>query len=316
MKKKIVVIGGGNGSAISINALKQNIDNIELSAVISMSDSTGSSGSLRKEFNTLPAGDILRAILAMSKYDYTFLKQIFYSNRFSGAGKLDNHDLGNIFLVLAEQYAGDWMSAVRALEQAVEAAGHVYPASLGVSDLIAELDNGDIVKTEGLIDRPEYDRSLRIKKLGLEPRVEASEEAVKVIGEADYIILGPGSLYTSIVASILPLGIKEAINKSNAKLIQVVGNAYEGVGETGPTKLSDFVGELEMYLPRKIDVVIANDTILDSDVKKKYEEKKWYLVDFDLENIDKSRLVFKDFEKEEGGLDPNKLGKILKEIII
>src|SRR3989339_860667 len=116
-KKKVVVIGGGNGSAISIVALKQNLDLFDISAVISMSDSGDSSGRLREEFNTLPPGDIMRAVLALSKYDYPLLKQIFFRNRFSGAGKLDGHNLGNLALILGEKYDGDFMSAIRALEQ-------------------------------------------------------------------------------------------------------------------------------------------------------------------------------------------------------
>ena len=105
--KKIVVLGGGNGSAISINALKNLGDNVQISAVVSTSDSGGSSGVLRKEFKTLPPGDVMRAVLAMSPYNYDILKKMFYRNRFSGCGKLDNHNLGNLFLVLAEKYGSD-----------------------------------------------------------------------------------------------------------------------------------------------------------------------------------------------------------------
>jgi len=118
------------------------------------------------------------------------------------------------------------------------------------------------------------------------------------------------------VATISPVGIKEAIEKSDAKLIQIVGNAYEGIGETGPTKLSDFVGELEMYLPRQIDKVVFNKTILNSTAQEKYKERKWIPIEFDMGEKEQDRIVSYNFEKEEGGLDPNKLGKILKEILV
>src|SRR3989338_2345279 len=147
-KKNGVVIGGGNGSACSINALKDHRDLFDVSAVISMSDSGGSSGRLRREFNTLPMGDILRATLAMSPYDYRTLKKVFNKSRFTDAGKLDGHNLGNMFLALGAQYSGDILHAVRALHQAVEAVGVAHPATLTPSDLCVELSNGDVVVGE------------------------------------------------------------------------------------------------------------------------------------------------------------------------
>ncbi|HBU06709.1 MAG TPA: hypothetical protein DEB09_01350 [Candidatus Magasanikbacteria bacterium] len=313
--KKIVIVGGGNGSAISINAVKNFGDKVKISAIVSTSDSNGSSGQLRKEFKTLPPGDVMRAVLAMSPYDYDVLKKIFYRNRFENCGKLDKHDLGNLFLVWAEKYAKDYMSAVRALEQAVGAIGHVYPNSLQQSDLVAELVNGKTIKTEGKIDRPDESNFSRIKKLWLEPKVKASDGAIKEIKEADYIIMGPGSLYTSIVAAILPTGIKEAIKKSKAKLIYVCGNAYEKIGEKGPGKLSEFVKELQTYLPRKIDLIIFDNAKLDKKQSQYYKEKKWNLIVNDRHNIPEYNVIAGNFERTSGGLCPAKLGKILNKII-
>jgi len=314
--KKIVVIGGGNGSALTLRALKKFSNELELSGVISMSDSGGSSGKLRREFNTLPAGDLLRAILALSKHDYKFLKKLFHGIRFSGAGKLNKHNLGNLLLVLAEQYDGSWLNAIRALEQAVEAKGHIYPITLDQTDLCVELTDGEIVKTEGIIDRPDYNRSKRIKKAWLEPEGEIYLGAKKAIEEADYIFLGPGSLYCSIIATLLPDGVKEAIEKSKAKLIYIVGNAYEMDGETGPINLSNFVLELEDYLSRPLDKIIYNNFQLKEEQIKKYEEKGWALIKSDLENLDLSKVIQGDYERELGGLDDVKLGKILKDIIV
>lgn len=315
MLKKVVVIGGGNGSAISINAVKNFGDKVKISAVVSTSDSNGSSGRLRKEFKTLPPGDVMRAVLAMSPYSYDILKKIFYKNRFSGCKKLDNHDLGNLFLVLAEKYTKDYMSSVLALEQAVDALGHVYPNTLQQSDLVAEFINGKIVKTEGKIDRPENKSTSRIKKTWLEPKVKAYPDAIKAIKEADVIIMGPGSLYCSIVATLLPAGINEAISKSKAKLIYVSGNAYEMIGEKGPNKLSEFVRELQTYLPRKIDLVIFDSAELDTKQKQHYKEKKWALIENDTENIPDYKVIAGNFERTTGGLCPIKLGKILNKII-
>ncbi len=315
-KKKVVVIGGGNGSAVSIVSLKQNLDLFDISAVISMSDSGGSSGKLRKEFNTLPPGDIMRAVLAMSKYDFPMLKQIFYRNRFSCVGKLDGHNLGNLFLVLGEKFGGDFVLSVRALEQSLEAVGHVYPVTLDRTDLCAELDNGDVVKTEAAIDEPKYDRNLKIKTVWLEPAGTVYPEIKKVLLEADYILFSPGSLYTSVIATILPAGVKEAIAQSKAKLIYAMGSGYVKNSETGPTTVSGVIDALEQYLPRRLDLILYNNAKISKIRQDTYEKRGWAFLANDEENQKGMNIVKVDYERSEGGLCAIKLGKILKDILV
>lgn len=315
MKKNVVVFGGGNGSAIALVSLKQNLDRFNISAVISMSDSGGSSGRLRRELGVLPPGDIMRAVLAMSVYDYSLLKKIFYRNRFVQTGKLHEHNLGNLFLALGAQYSGSFLKAVRALEESVEAVGTVYPVTLKSSDLVVELSNGKIVKTEAKIDEPSYDRSLRIKKAYLEPKVKADDEAIKAVLAADYIVLSSGSLYTSVIATLLPVGIKEAIDKSHAKIIFVAGNAYHIYGETGPTNLSEIVAELECYLPRSIDFILYNNHKLSKIEQAHYKKKTWGVITGDSKKIIDRNIISFDFSRSGGGLCSIKLGKKFKEIL-
>lgn len=313
-KKKVVVIGGGNGSAVCLEGLKKYTDKFDIFAVISMSDSGGSSGRLRKEFGTLPPGDIMRAILALAKYDYQTLKNIFYQPRFANAGKLNSHNLGNLFLVLISKYAGNFLDAIEALSQSVEAQGKVYPVTMASVDLAAELDNGDIVRTEAFIDEPQYNRGWKIKKVWLEPAdCGAYSGAVGAIINADCIMLAPGSLYTSLIATLLPRGVKEAIQKNKkAKLIYIAGSAYRLDGETGPEKISDVISNLERYLPRKLDLVLYNNHKLNASQKVFYKEKKWGVIELDLKNIIGAKIVGGDYEKTNGGLDPVKLAKMFK----
>ena len=315
MQKKVVVLGGGNGSAIALVALKQNLKKFNISAIVSMSDSGGSTGRLRKELNILPPGDIMRAVLALSIYDYPLLKKIFYRNRFSQDGKMNNHNLGNLFLALSSRYCGSFVKSVRALEESVEAVGKVYPVTLKINDLVAKLVNGKIVKTEAKIDQPDYDLGLRIKNVYLEPKVKADPEAIKEILSADCIVLSPGSLYTSVVATLLPTGIKEAIAKSKAKIIFVAGNAYHIYGETGPTKLSEIVAELEQYLPRRADYILYNNHKLSKKEQTYYKEKTWGVIVGDLEKLDGRNVISFDFSSSVGGLCSIKLGEKLKELI-
>ncbi|MDO8626474.1 MAG: uridine diphosphate-N-acetylglucosamine-binding protein YvcK [Candidatus Magasanikbacteria bacterium] len=324
-KLKVVAVGGGNGSAIVLEALKNYADRLEISAVISVSDSGGSSGELRRQFKLPPPGDILRAVLGLSPYDYRLLKKIFYGNRFEHLKKfkvkgavrgLKGHNLGNLFLMMLANAEGDYLNAIRALEKAVAAQGHVYPVSLELTDLGVELANGRAVIGEGNIDRPNYSRKLKIEKAFLKPLVKVYKQAEQVLKSADVIIFCPGSLYCSVIAALLPRGVKEAIARNGrAKLVYIPGDAYEINGETGPEKLSEFVSQIEQYLPRALDVVMYNDCELSGRLKKRYKEKKWAQFKKDPEDIKGKKLVSGDFEKEAGGLSSAKLAPMLKKII-
>lgn len=311
-KKNIVIIGGGNGSAITINAVKPYANKFNISAVISMSDSGGSSGRLRQELGVLPSGDILRAILAMSPYDYAVLKKIFHANRFIVPGKLQKHNLGNLFLAWAEKFGGNYAAALRALAEAVEAVGQAHPVTLETTDLQVGLSNGKILPSEEKIDRPGKERA-RIVSAWLKPQGKIFNKAKEALENADYILIGPGSLYTSIVAALLPNGVSSAIKKSKAELIYVMGNAYEGDGESGPNKMSEFVKELQSFLPRKIAAVIYNNHKLSAETKKIYQKRKWRTFQVDLENLKSYKIIAGDYERKGGGLCPEKLGKVLKE---
>ncbi len=313
MKKNIVVISGGNGSGVSINACKAFLSNIQLSAVIPMSDSGGSTGVLRREFNTLPVGDIMRAVVAMSKHDSQLLKQIFYKTRFGGEGKLKDHNLGNLFLVLVEQYGGDFMSSLRAFHEAVDAVGIVHPVTLDISDLAVEFVSGRQQVGEHEIDRP-LNRNDRIVRAWLEPQPSLYDGARQALEHADIIMFGPGSLYCSIIPSLLVDGMQNVLKVSQAKFVYVVGNAYEHHGEAGPTSLPGFISGLESYLPRPLDAIVFNNHILTKSEEQAYMKKQWDLIAYDEDDL-KAPVVAGDFERSGGGLDSKKLGSILQKII-
>lgn len=315
MKKiKVVVIGGGNGSAIVLDGLKKYSDKLDLTAIISVSDSGGSSGKLRREFNTLPPGDIMRAVLALSIYDYKSLRDIFYSPRFSGLGKLDTHNLGNLFLTLTAKYSGDFLTAVEALSQSVMAQGKVYPATLSQVDLVATLDNGKIIRTEAFIDHPNYNRGWKINRVHLEPNCRAYNPAIRAIENADFVLLSPGSLYTSVIAALLPKGIKTALEKSRARLIYI-GGAYRKNGETGPEYFSDFLIQLEKYLPRPLDLALFDKFKFNTQQKMCYRQKSWACPVFDSGNLKNRKIIVADYEKPTGGVSSEKLAKILQKIL-
>lgn len=316
MLKNIVVIAGGNGGAKSICALKRYANFFSLSAIVPTSDSGGSSGTLRREFGVIPVGDVLRTILAFSPLDYRTLKQLFHTIRFSNAGKLNTHNLGNLFLVLAAEYDGNMLSGLNALHEAVGAIGTAHPVALQPSDLCVALSDGSVVIGEHDIDRPTYNRSLRITRAWLEPVPVIYEGARDAVLRADVIIFGPGSLYTSIIPPLLVEGMEDALRTSRARLVYVLGNAYETTGETGPTTLSDAVSELEAFLPRSLDAIVVNNHTLTKEELAVYAARNWTKLFSDIEKISQSdRLIQRDFEREGGGLDSRKLGAILKELV-
>lgn len=313
-KKKVVVIGGGNGTATMLQALKPNTD-IDLSAVVAMSDAGGSSGKLRRELNVPPPGDILRATLALSPHPYQILRQVFYKNRFSNVDGLDGHNIGNIFLAFAAKYGGGFMPALRALHQAVGAVGWAYPATLDTVELVARMSDGSELRGEDSIDKPSGGRTLRIVGAELEPKGNIYDEARRAIEAADHVFMAPGSLYTSVVAALLPGGVREAISNSRAKIIHVVARCYELDGELGPTALSDFVLEAERYLPKPADIVLYNDAEPSDALRDAYLSRGWGLIQDDADKIKGRTVLGRDFEDSGGGYSVQKLTDILAEII-
>jgi uncharacterized cofD-like protein len=319
--KNVVVLGGGNGSAIAVNALKGLVPKITLSVVVSSSDNGFSSGALRKKFNILPPGDIMRAVLALSPYDFNLLRALFYKNRLTTLprtvkkiGGSRGPNVGNLFLALVSQYEGNFTAAVRALEEAVEAVGHAYSVTAKPTTICAELTSGEILCGEAAIDRPTYNRKHKVKRVWLERAAMVAPDAQRVIKNADVIILAPGSLYASLVATLLPGGVAEAIKKT-AQLVYIAGDGYEAHGETGPETLSGFVYGLEQYLPRPVDGVVYNNAALTPRQKRAYKQHNWKQFTKDVQNLKQRKLIGANIERPEAGLSSEKLAPILRKII-
>lgn len=313
---KVATIGGGNGQSVLLRALKHYLPKIEITAVVSVSDSGGSSGILREKFNILPMGDILRVILALSPYPYTELREIFYSNRFS-SNELSGHNVGNLLLTHLFQQTGDWLQAIAAFSETLKIQGRVLPVTLDLTTLCVELENGQIVKGETKIDKPEFDCHLRKTKLWLEPTGQVFEPVKQAILNADYIFLGPGDLYTSILPNLLVGGMSELLARSKAKLIFTCSLANREIGETCGFKASDYISELQKYLARQIDYLIIQDSSVRPNLEH-FQVKKWEPVEIDAGDWQKKyTIILHDLYAEtEAGMDWEKLvepvGKILK----
>ena len=221
---KIVAIGGGTGLSMLLKGIKKYTNNI--TAIVTVGDDGGSSGRLREEMGILPPGDIRNCIAALADDEDLVTKLFQY--RFKKGEGLGGHSFGNLFLTAMCAITGNMVKAVRESANVLNIRGVVLPTTLDDMKLAAEFDDGTFVKGESNI--PEVHK--RIKRLYTEPAdCRALPEALEAISNADLIILGPGSLYTSVIPNLLVAGIADAIEQSHAKKIYVC-NIMTQPGET------------------------------------------------------------------------------------
>ncbi|MAG59537.1 hypothetical protein CMO96_01980 [Candidatus Woesebacteria bacterium] len=262
-KKKVVVIGGGTGTYQVLVGLKRY--SLDLSAVIAMSDSGGSTGKLRRDLGILPPGDIRRALMALSDLPLASktLEKLF-NFRFENGKGLKGHSLGNLLLAALIQITGSEKLAINEASRILAVSGYVYPVTLGKTNLVAVLENGKRIHGESNIDlrwQGEKYSKVPIQDVYLTPRARVFPDAARAIEKADVIVIGPGDLYTSLLPNLLVGGVRQAITRSKAKVILVV-NLMTKPGETDHFKASDFYRVVRDYLGRAAKkmthVVVSN----------------------------------------------------------
>jgi uncharacterized cofD-like protein len=240
-KPKIVVIGGGTGSFIVLSGLKSYP--VQLSTIVTMMDSGGSTGKLRDQLGVLPPGDLRQALVALSESELIWRKLFTY--RFDN-GDLDGHSFGNLFLSALEKITGSTEKAISYATELLKTRGEVIPVTLENTVLCAKYADGTTLEGETKIDNATEPRA-RINYMYLHPTAQITPNAKEKIQKADYLIFGPGDLYTSIIPNLLVDGVTEAIHKSKAKKIMLV-NLMTKLGQTDCYRASDFVSELCKYL--------------------------------------------------------------------
>ena len=277
---KIVAVGGGTGLSMLLKGIKNITNNV--TAVVTVGDDGGSSGRLREDMGILPPGDIRNCIAALAD-DEDLITKLFQYRFKSGEG-LEGHSFGNLFLTALCAITGDMVRAVKESSNVLSIRGRVLPSTLDDMKLVAEMEDGRIIHGESNI--PEAHG--KIKRLFTDPRrCRALEDVIVAIKEADLIILGPGSLYTSVIPNLLIEEIAQEIAKSNAKKIYVC-NIMTQPGETDNYSVSEHIRALMQHANSNniIDAVLVNDCIPDN-LAKKYEQANSYPVKVDYENVRK-----------------------------
>ena len=273
----IVALGGGTGLSTLLRGLKEHVIRrtddhptperpvSDLAAIVTVTDDGGSSGRLRRENRILPPGDIRNCMVALSK-DEALLGRLFQYRFHAGRG-LRGHNFGNLFLAALTHVTGDFFEAIRVTSRVLAIRGRIFPSTLSNVHLVATLESGRIVHGETRITASRSP----IDKIALSPRrVRPLSTAIEAIEEADLILLGPGSLYTSILPNLLIPEIANAIAKSKAPRVYIA-NLMTQPGETSGYALADHLCAIQKHVPhRVIDWVVANRQAVSPEVAKRY----------------------------------------------
>jgi uncharacterized cofD-like protein len=321
---RVVALGGGTGLSTLLRGLKEHVIRrtddrataerpiADLAAIVTVTDDGGSSGRLRRENRILPPGDIRNCMVALSK-DEALLGRLFQYRFHAGRG-LIGHNFGNLFLAALTHVTGDFTEAIRVSSKVLAIRGRIFPSTLSNVHLVATLENGRTVHGETRITASR----VPIKRLKLSSRrVRPLPIAIEAIKEADLILLGPGSLYTSILPNLLIPEIATAITKSKAPRVYVA-NLMTQPGETTGYALADHLRAIQKHVPRRvIDWVVANRQLVSPDVARRYRAQGAEPVAVDLAALQRLgfRVILDNLLEEHGVLRHNtrRLSRLLLE---
>lgn len=311
---RVVAIGGGSGLSALLSGLKHYTSNI--TAIVTVADEGGSSGELRREFDVLPPGDIRNCLVALA--DTEPLMEELFQYRFSGDSAFGGHSFGNIFILAMSKVTRDFEEAVKQSSKILAIRGQVVPSTLKKVRLVAELEDG--TTTLGEVQITERKNPSPIKKVSLIPQVcEPTQSSLEAVKNADAIILGPGSLYTSVIPNLLVNTMAERINSSPAIKIYVC-NIMTQRGETDNYKTADHLKAIFQNTGLdKIDYCLVNNSSIPPDLLKRYAAEKAYQVVANADDIKKMGMTViednlvnaKDYVRH----NPKRLAKTVVDII-
>ncbi len=277
-KPKIAIFGGGTGLSVLLRGLKHKP--VDITAIVTVADDGGSSGRLRDELQIPPPGDIRNVLAALS--DVEPLVENLFQHRFNKGSDLTGHSLGNLILAAMTNITGDFFHAVTEMRKVLNVRGRVLPAANTSVILHAEMEDGQVVSGESTI--PSYGQ--RIKRVFLTPeKIDPLPETLEVIRGADLIIIGPGSLYTSILPNLLVPKIGEEVLKASAKKVYIC-NVMTQPGETLNYSAADHVKALNDHMDRPfIDTILINNEDIPDEIKQKYAMELARPVDFNVDDL-------------------------------
>ena len=288
-KPKIVVIGGGTGTFVVLSGLKN--ESVDITAIISVADSGGSTGRLRDEFGFQPVGDLRQSLAALARDNgKTWIRDLLLY-RFTNGKELKGHNLGNLILTALQDMAGSTPKALEIAGKIFRLDGHIYPSTLENVQLEVTYSDGTKVTGEHHLDN-KLNGGKKIIDIRLKPQAKLYDKAAESIQNADLIIIGPGDLYASILPNIIVSGSKEAFLATQAKIVYIV-NLMTRYTQTPNMSAQDHVNVLSHYLGRQPNIVILNNGPISHQILKAYEAEHEYPVADDLNG--KYQVIRGDF---------------------
>ena len=286
----IVVIGGGTGSTVVLEGIKR-FKELKLSVIVGMMDDGGSNAVVRDEFGLLPLSDVRKSILALADSQSNEVLRKLFTYRFSEGNTIKGHTVGNLLMISMTEILGSEVEAIEMFKNIFSVRGDIIPVTLDDVKLTAEYDDGSRVVGEHFIDDPEIHKD--IVKFSLSSPAKASQGALDAIKKADYIILGPGDLYTTIMPNLLVSGIKESITSSKAKLIYI-GNLMSKIGQTRNKTHKDIVKIIEDLIGKKFNYVLLNNGKFPQIAYERYVQDGEHTIEDNLHDGDGRLVLRKD----------------------
>ncbi len=295
MNNKIfTVIGGGTGTFSILNGLKKYSDHIN--AVVTMADSGGSAKKERDEWGLLPNSDIRKSLIALadiSTKDSHLLRQLF-QYRYSNQKGISGMTFGNLFLATLTKLLKSQKKAIEKAGDLLNIKGKVLPVTMDKINLKAVYEDASVIIGEHFIDEPLHDGRLAITNLSTQPQAKATKDVIQAIIKSDYLIIGPGGFYTTILANLVIDGVADAIRKSKAKKIFIM-NLMTEYGQTYGFTASRFITELNKYLDSNLlDYVVINNKSIPDKIIKRYKKYHAQPVINDLNSSVKFKIIEDD----------------------
>lgn len=271
--KNIVVIGGGTGLSAMLSGMKK-IQDVNITAVVTVADSGGSTGRLRDAYNIPAMGDIRHVLTAMAQEENEDIFRDLMNYRFSGSKDIGGHNLGNLIFLALMDITGSFMGAIDAISDVLNVQGKILPSTLDTVTLYAMMEDGTLVRGEESIPKAKNS----INRVFYQQKVHPDQEALEAIEKADLIIYGIGSLYTSILPNLIIPEISQAIHDNPCSKIYFC-NAMSQQGETDAYSVEDHIRAIEQHSYKdSVDLVVVNQSYIPKSILAAYEKEGSYPV--------------------------------------